>query len=270
MCLNWLCFALARFGLCHTSVGRPEGRDAKFSVCKNTSCARQEGGEVERGKPGVARPRIRRSGQLDRVDRAAGRVDDRTLPAVVLVKAYSGRLLGASPGGCIHATRSCFTFQARVSQDDCRGGRCIGAAGLVRPRVRRPTGGAGLENEGERAAYRHHRLRRPRHGGCRACSQLNASKPDLLNDKLPDDAKRVYVSNDHMGNFMKCVKTRTAPICPAEVGHRSASMCHLGVIAIRLGRKLQWDAAKEQFVGDAEANKWVAREMRKGYDYGMI
>lgn len=69
---------------------------------------------------------------------------------------------------------------------------------------------------------------------------------------------------------MKCVKTRTAPICPAEVGHRSASMCHLGVIAIRLGRKLQWDAAKEQFVGDAEANKWVAREMRKGYDYGMI
>ncbi len=48
--------------------------------------------------------------------------------------------------------------------------------------------------------------------------QLQASKPDILNDKLPDDAKRVYVSNDHMGNFMKGVKTRTAPICRPRSG----------------------------------------------------
>jgi len=100
--------------------------------------------------------------------------------------------------------------------------------------------------------------------------QLEARKPAILNDKLAEDAKRVYVSNDHMGNFMKCVKTRKAPICPAEVGYRSASVCQLGVIAIRLGRKLQWDPVKTQFVDDAEANKFIAREMRQGYDYGMI
>ncbi|MHC4363146.1 MAG: gfo/Idh/MocA family oxidoreductase, partial [Planctomycetota bacterium] len=60
------------------------------------------------------------------------------------------------------------------------------------------------------------------------------------------------------------------PICSAETGHRSASLCHLGVIAIRLGRKLNWDPAKEQFAGDAEASKHVARPMRKPYNYSMI
>ncbi|MBN1853114.1 MAG: hypothetical protein JW829_10340 [Pirellulales bacterium] len=66
------------------------------------------------------------------------------------------------------------------------------------------------------------------------------------------------------------MKSRETTICPADVGHRSASLCHLGVIAIRLGRKLQWDPAKEQCVDDTEADKFVMREMRKPYDYGMI
>jgi predicted dehydrogenase len=99
---------------------------------------------------------------------------------------------------------------------------------------------------------------------------IQAHDRQILTDKLPADAPRVYVSNDHMGNFIECVKSRKAPICPAETGHRSASLCHLGVIAIRLGRKLQWDPAKEQFIGDAEANNYIARPMRKPYDYGMI
>jgi predicted dehydrogenase len=99
---------------------------------------------------------------------------------------------------------------------------------------------------------------------------INASDRQLLTQKLPEDAKRVYVSNDHMGNFIDCVKTRKAPICPVETGHRSASLCHLGVISIRLGRKLNWDPVKEQFVGDDEANSWVSRQMRKPYDYDMI
>jgi hypothetical protein len=45
---------------------------------------------------------------------------------------------------------------------------------------------------------------------------------------------------------------------------------HLGVIAIRLGKKLAWDPAKEQFTSDSEANSFVTREMRKPYDYSMI
>ena len=100
--------------------------------------------------------------------------------------------------------------------------------------------------------------------------KIEASQPELLTEPLPSDAERLYVSNDHMGNFFECVQSRKAPICDAEIGHRSASLCHLGVIAMRLGRTLKWDPEREQFVGDAEANQWVAREMRKPWGYDSI
>jgi predicted dehydrogenase len=99
---------------------------------------------------------------------------------------------------------------------------------------------------------------------------IKASERRLLTEKLPNDARYVYLSNDHMGNFIDCVKSRKVPICPVETGHRSASLCHLGVIAIRLGRKLRWNPVNEQFIGDTEANRYITREMRKPYDYSMI
>jgi predicted dehydrogenase len=98
-----------------------------------------------------------------------------------------------------------------------------------------------------------------------------ASDPDLLKQPLPSDAKRLYASNNHMGNFFECVKSRKPPICDVEIGHRSASICHLAVISLLLGgRKLKWDPDKEEFVGDAEAQKMVARPMRKPYDYTYV
>ena len=53
------------------------------------------------------------------------------------------------------------------------------------------------------------------------------------------------------------------------MGHRSASICHLAVIALRLGLKLEWDPEREKFTGAnaKEASRWLAREMRKPYDY---
>ena len=45
------------------------------------------------------------------------------------------------------------------------------------------------------------------------------------------------------------------------------TVCHLGVLAMRLGRKLKWDPVKQQFVDDAEANKWLSREPRKPWSY---
>ena len=51
--------------------------------------------------------------------------------------------------------------------------------------------------------------------------------------------------NDHHGNFLDCVRSRKATICPAEVGHRSVSVCHLGNISLRLGgRRLEWDSGE--------------------------
>jgi predicted dehydrogenase len=99
---------------------------------------------------------------------------------------------------------------------------------------------------------------------------IQASDPELLNQELPASAERLYASNDHMGNFFDCVRSRKQPITEVEIGHRSVSVCHLGVLALRLGRKLKWDPAKEEFVRDKDANKWVARAQRKPWDYRMV
>jgi predicted dehydrogenase len=102
-------------------------------------------------------------------------------------------------------------------------------------------------------------------------SRIEASDPKLLSEPLGPGDLRLYNtgstrrSNDnHMANFLECIRTRQLPICDVEVGHHSAIVCHIGAIALRLGRPLQWDPATEQFVGTdaARANAMVAREYR--------
>jgi len=89
------------------------------------------------------------------------------------------------------------------------------------------------------------------------------TEPRELRDEVfgPDDT-RVDYSNDHHGNFLDCIQTRERPICDVEVGHRSVSVCHLGNIALRTGRKLHWDPAREEFIDDADANRWVDKPYR--------
>jgi predicted dehydrogenase len=94
-------------------------------------------------------------------------------------------------------------------------------------------------------------------------SEIEASDDALLSEPLPKDAKRLYTSNDHMGNFLDCVRQSKQTVCPAEVGHRSVSVCHLGVISLRLGgKKLKWDPVKEKFNDNDEANKMLSRPYR--------
>jgi predicted dehydrogenase len=81
-------------------------------------------------------------------------------------------------------------------------------------------------------------------------------------------AVKLPVSGNHHQNFLDCVKSRKRPIADVEIGHRSATVCHLGNIAVRSGKKLTWDPAKEEFVGDAEAAKWVSKEYRKPWTLG--
>jgi hypothetical protein len=67
-----------------------------------------------------------------------------------------------------------------------------------------------------------------------------------------------------MGNFLECVRTRSAPICDAETGHRSVSVCHLGNISLRTGgKRLEWDPKKEEFKNSREANALRDRPRRK-------
>ena len=88
--------------------------------------------------------------------------------------------------------------------------------------------------------------------------------PKLIDEPLPADAVKLYASNDHMGNFIDGVRTRKRPICDVEVGHRSATVCHIGVISLRLGIPLNWDPKAEQFVGPRaeKGNAMLSREMR--------
>ena len=100
---------------------------------------------------------------------------------------------------------------------------------------------------------------------------LDASKEDIIFTPLPESALHLESSRDHMENFFDSVRSRKDPICPVEVGHRSASVGHLIVIALRTGLKLTFDPAKEKFVGESAkaGNALVARKMRKPYSYGM-
>ena len=103
-----------------------------------------------------------------------------------------------------------------------------------------------------------------------ARGRIEASRPELLHDPLPENAIRLYHSDDHVGNFVHCVKTREEPICPAEIGHRSASHCHLGAISCRLDRKLFWDPAKEEFTADEQANAMRSRPMHEPWGYDKV
>jgi len=63
-------------------------------------------------------------------------------------------------------------------------------------------------------------------------------------------------------DFVDCIKTRGRTVADAEVGHRTTSLCHIGHIAVQLGRKLRWDPRAERFIDDPQANRMLARPMR--------
>jgi predicted dehydrogenase len=87
----------------------------------------------------------------------------------------------------------------------------------------------------------------------------------LVNEVIGPNETRLYRSRDHAQNFLDCVRSRAATIAPAEVAHRSASVGHLGVIAIETGRTIRWDPATETIIGDPDAERLLARAYRAPY-----
>ncbi|MBN2450431.1 MAG: hypothetical protein JXR77_08575, partial [Lentisphaeria bacterium] len=92
---------------------------------------------------------------------------------------------------------------------------------------------------------------------------LRTQPEALAESELGPDAVRLYRSDDHHGNWLDCIRSRKPTVCPPEVGHRSATCCHLVNIAMRLGRELGWDPARESFVDDPEANAMSLRSLRE-------
>jgi predicted dehydrogenase len=84
----------------------------------------------------------------------------------------------------------------------------------------------------------------------------------LLTSEILDDEVHLAESIGHQRNFLDAVKTREKTICPVDVAVRTDTICHLTDICTRLGRRLQWDPANEDFIDDAEATRMLTRPMR--------
>lgn len=91
---------------------------------------------------------------------------------------------------------------------------------------------------------------------------LTASDPRLLAIVLKSSENTVGRSPGHHENFYNCIRSRGETVATAEIGHRSASVCHITTIAMLLGRPLKWDPSVEQFVGDDEGNTYLGRIYR--------
>ena len=96
---------------------------------------------------------------------------------------------------------------------------------------------------------------------------LQASDPKILTSVIGEDEVHLYKSSDHHGNWLESVRTRKQNITPAEVAHRSCSVCLLQHIAMKLKRKLYWDPVLEQFKNDDEANAMLSRPQRPPYNF---
>lgn len=102
-----------------------------------------------------------------------------------------------------------------------------------------------------------------------------AGKPveDLKDNPLPEGAiEDVYggkVSENHTANFIEAMNAREQPISDVWTHNRMLEICHLSNIAMRLGRELKWDPNKREIIGDAQANSFLSRENRKGYEIDM-
>ncbi len=96
---------------------------------------------------------------------------------------------------------------------------------------------------------------------------------DLVNNPLPEDAiESLYggpICENHTANFTEAMKSRKQPISDVWTHNRMLEICHLSNIAMRLNRELNWDPTQREIVGDAQANSFLSRENRKGFEINM-
>lgn len=94
-----------------------------------------------------------------------------------------------------------------------------------------------------------------------------ASMPkELVRHRYSDGDVQVYESRNHRKNFVDSIQSRKPTICPATVGHRTATICQLAGIAERLVRPLEWDPVAEKVTNDAEGASMQDRPRREGYE----
>jgi len=96
--------------------------------------------------------------------------------------------------------------------------------------------------------------------------RITAKNPKILDEKIGEGDIRLYKSEDHIQNFLDCVKSRKETITPAEIAHHSISVGLLGEIAMLTGEKLLWDPDKELFTNSEYANRLLFRPYREPWN----
>jgi hypothetical protein len=94
---------------------------------------------------------------------------------------------------------------------------------------------------------------------------LETDPPQLATRALRGEDVHLYASDNHHSDFFGCVRTRQRPIADVAIGHRTASICHLNVIAAHVGRAIRWDPKTEEIMGDGVASRLLDRPRRAGY-----
>jgi predicted dehydrogenase len=96
---------------------------------------------------------------------------------------------------------------------------------------------------------------------------------DLADNPLPDGViESVYggpVCENHSDNFVQAMRARKQPISDVWSHNRMLEICHLANIAMRLDREVKWDPAKREIIGDDQANSFLSRDNRKGFEINM-
>ncbi len=101
---------------------------------------------------------------------------------------------------------------------------------------------------------------------------LDASDPRILQSEIGENEIRLTRSTEHHGNWLDAIQGKGELLSPVEIGHRACSVCLVSHIAMKLGRKLEWNPAQEVFVNDIEANSYLSRPQRRpwGTDYVKV
>ena len=94
---------------------------------------------------------------------------------------------------------------------------------------------------------------------------FESTPANIASATLQPGETRLYTSDDHYADWLNACKNGTKPICHAEIGHRSNSVCALANIAYEVRRPLKWDPKREKFKGDKDANALLQPRFREGW-----
>lgn len=166
-------------------------------------------------------------------------------------------------------------YQPWVAKDDSRPGRFFGAKETIIHMLY--PGGVHLElsenadpNGGALFIGEKGRIRIDR-------ARFEVSEPGWKTIPLENMPVQLYTARNHYRNFADCIKDRKKCVCDVEIGHRSATVCHLGNIARwvsqqtqTVGTKLNWNSDKEEFKDNALASSMLDRPRRKEYELPRV